>query len=69
MLTVAAPVTVQLSVEDSPDEMLAGLALKELITGSWLGPVIVIGPPVQLAINITASRSKGTSFFMFHLLI
>jgi hypothetical protein len=60
-------VTVQLSVEDSPAEIFAGLALKELITGSWLGPVIVIGPPVQLAINIAASRTKGISFFIVHL--
>jgi hypothetical protein len=45
MLTVAAPVTVQLSVEDSPAEIFDGLALKELMTGSLPGVVIVIGPP------------------------
>ena len=31
ILTVDAPVTVQLSVEDPPDEMVGGLAPKELI--------------------------------------
>jgi hypothetical protein len=34
ILTVVAPVTVQLSVDDSPAEMLAGLASKELIAGN-----------------------------------
>ena len=45
MLTAVAPVTVQLSVEDSPAEIFDGLALKELMTGSLPGVVIVIGPP------------------------
>jgi hypothetical protein len=33
MLTVVAPVTVQLSVEEFPAEMFDGLALKEFTTG------------------------------------
>jgi hypothetical protein len=33
ILTVVAPVTLQLSVEDSPAAMLGGLALKEFISG------------------------------------
>jgi hypothetical protein len=42
ILTEVAPVTVQSSSEDSPDEILDGLALKELITG-WL--LRLIGAP------------------------
>jgi hypothetical protein len=33
MLIFVAPVTLQLSVEDAPAEILAGLAPKELMTG------------------------------------
>jgi len=43
MLTDVAPDTVQLSVDDSPAEILAGLALKDSIAGTW--PGIVIGLP------------------------
>jgi hypothetical protein len=65
MLTVVAPVTVQLSVAVSPAEMLAGLASKELITACW--PPMVSIPPVQLEINIVATRTTGINFFIVHL--
>jgi hypothetical protein len=65
MLTVVAPVTVQLNVAASPAEMLAGLASKELIAACW--PPMVSIPPVQLEINIVARRTKGIIFFIVHL--
>jgi hypothetical protein len=65
ILTVVAPDTFQVSVEDPPAEMLGGLASKEFMTGGWPEVVTVIGPPgKQPAVNITASRSKGISFFI-----
>jgi hypothetical protein len=70
MLTVLAPETLQLSVEDSPAEMLSGLASKELIAGCWPEVLIVTGPLAksQPAVNtITISRTKGINFFMLHL--
>jgi hypothetical protein len=66
MLIVVAPVTLQLSVEDAPAEILAGLAPNELMTGCV--PVeILIPDKSQLAESITISRTKGISFFMFYL--
>ena len=46
MLTVVAPVTFQLSVEDEPDVMLAGLAVQEVTTGK---PGVVVGVVVGVA--------------------
>jgi hypothetical protein len=70
MLALTTPEVFQVSVEDSPAEMVAGLASKERITGPS-EVLMVIGPPVhpsQPAVNTsTSSRSKGTNFFMLHL--
>jgi len=62
ILTEVAPVTVQSSSADCPDEIFDGLALKELITG-WL--IRLIGP--QPAKHRHAKRSTRTILFMVHL--
>jgi hypothetical protein len=68
MLTVAAPVTVQLSVAVSPADISAGLALKEFMTGDSVVVVTVSPVKSQPVINSSTNRNKGISFFIFHLL-
>jgi len=67
ILIFVAPVTLQLSVEDSPVTMLAGLALNELMTGGCVLVEMLIPAKSQPAVNITASRINGINFLMFHL--
>ena len=70
-LTLVAPVTLQLSVDVSPDAMDGGLALNELITGICAG-VVVAGVVVGLAgrymqphVNIKIEIITSNSFFIF----
>ncbi|MCX6009511.1 MAG: hypothetical protein NTW48_05695 [Chloroflexi bacterium] len=56
MLTVVAPDTFQLSVEDSPAEMLGGLASKEFMTGSW--PLAGRHPGIQPAASSKHNRQQ-----------
>jgi hypothetical protein len=67
MLAVVAPATLQLSVEDAPAVILAGLALNELMTGGCVLVEMLIPAKSQPAVSITISRSKGINFLMFHL--
>jgi hypothetical protein len=68
IVIVVAPETFQLRFELPPAEMLDGSALKERIEGCAPGTPMVIGPPLQPAINIDASTSIGISLFIFNLL-
>jgi hypothetical protein len=42
--------------------------LKEMIDGCWPGVLKVIGPHAPPIISSGTSKSKGTSFFIVHLL-
>jgi hypothetical protein len=63
MLTLLAPLTVQLSVELPPDSMLAGLALNEIITGEFLA-VPQPGKKTQEQTSIVTAISADNSIFM-----
>jgi hypothetical protein len=65
ILTVVAPLTVQFSDEDAPAEIVEGSALKEFINGSSLVVVTVTPDRSQPVMSSSASKNKGTIFFIF----
>jgi hypothetical protein len=69
MLTLVAPKTSHLSVEDSLAAIAGGSATKELTTGDLALVVTVTPVKSQPAANSTSgtSRNKGINFFTFHL--
>jgi hypothetical protein len=80
-LTLVAPVTLQLRVEASPEEILAGLAPKEFITGicpdgdegvgagvGVIGVVGLAGIYIHPHANIKIETITSSSFFIFQFL-
>jgi hypothetical protein len=67
ILTVVAPETLQLSVDDSPAEIVGGLAPNEFIAADWLVVVRFIPAKSQPAANSNIRRMNGINFFMLHL--
>jgi hypothetical protein len=69
MLTVLAPVTCQLSVDEPPAVILAGLAENELITGgadglspagccTWPGGTVILKHPTDIRIRTTIVKGN-----------
>jgi hypothetical protein len=63
MLTDLAPEVFQFSVEDSPVEILEGLASKELITGDSI--LAGAQPGMRKADDIRTRQSVAKTLFMF----
>jgi hypothetical protein len=68
ILTLVAPDTSHVSVEDSPTAIVGGSASNDFMTGDSVVVVTVSPVKSQPAVHITTSRSKGINFFMLHLL-
>ena len=67
ILTVLAPETDQLSVEDSPAAMFGGLAPNEFIAANWVVLVKLAKLQPAVRLSTTISIINGINLFTFHL--